>query len=88
MSTTKYRIAHITDLMQVPPEHWVECMRDLRGAVLSLHLVRAMAAIAPNSNFDAAKDCPYIDFELDGKGEVTPSLNGVPLFTIKDKVTP
>ena len=78
----KYRIAHITDLMLIPPEHWEECVRDLRGSVPSLHLVKAMAAITPGADFDAAKHCPYVDFVPDGKGVITPMVNGVPLFTM------
>ena len=80
---TRYRIAHITDLLKVPPEHWDECMRDLRGAMISLHLVQTMAALDPAANFDPMKDCPFIDFEPDGKGEITPMMNGKALFSMK-----
>lgn len=77
-----YRISHITDLLQIPPEHWEECVRDLRSAVISFHLVKSMAAITPGADFDVAAHCPYIDFEPDGKGEVTPMLNDEPLFVM------
>ena len=77
-----YRISHITDLLQIPPEHWEECLLDLRGAVISLHLVKSMASLSPGADFDVAKHCPYIDFEPDGKGETTPMLNDEPMFVM------
>jgi hypothetical protein len=80
---TTYRLSHITDLLQIPPEHWDECMRDLRGAMISLHLVEAAIACAPGASFDPKKDCPFIDFQPDGKGEITPMMNGTPIFSMK-----
>jgi hypothetical protein len=76
-----YCIAHITDLLKVPPEHWDECMRDIRGAMISLHLLEAAAAIA-GEKLNPTDHCPCIEFTPDGKGEVTPTINGDPLFTM------
>lgn len=76
-----YRIAHITDLLMVPPEHWDECIRDIRGAMINLHLLEAAAAIT-GEKLNPADHCPYIEFIPDGKGEVTPMINGDPLFTM------
>lgn len=78
----RYRIQHITDLLQIQPEHWDECMSDIRGAMLSIHMVRA-AGIMGEPMADPKDMCPYIELEPDGKGEVTPMLNGEALFTMK-----
>lgn len=79
----RYRIQYITDLLQIPPEHWDECMRDIRGAMLSIHMIRAAAGMTGEPMADPKDICPYIEFEPDGKGEVTPMLNGEALFTMK-----
>jgi len=78
-----YRIAHITDLLQIPPEHWDECMQDIRGCIVSLHLLRAAAASAENApELVAPSDmCPFIEFTPDGKGEITPMCGDMPLMT-------
>ena len=80
-----YRIAHITDLLQIPPEHWDECLRDIRGAMISLPLIEAAAACQPGARFKPADCCPYIDFDPDGKGEITPMINGESLFVMTIK---
>lgn len=80
--TETYRISHITDLMQIQPEHWDECMRDLRGFVISLHLIEA-AAGADGRKVDMRKHCPFVNLTPDGKGEITPTVDGRELFTIK-----
>jgi hypothetical protein len=77
-----YRIAHITDLLDIPPEHWDEAMRDIRGAMISLHLVQAAAACT-GASFDPKKDCPFIDFIPDGNGDITPMSDGEPLFRMR-----
>ena len=79
-----YKISHITDLMQIPPEHWDECMRDLRGCMVSMHLLRA-GACNPGAQplAEPAVMCPVIIFTPDGKGEITPTVKGKPICQIK-----
>jgi hypothetical protein len=80
-----YRISHITDLLDIPPEHWDECMRDIRGCMVSLHLLRAAASCAENAPELAAPSdmCPFIEFTPDGKGDITPMCGDMPLMTLR-----
>ncbi len=79
-----YRISNITDLLQIPPEHWDECMSDLRGVIISLHMLRAAASCVPGAKLEDPSDmCPYFEFEPDGKGEITPMHDGKALFSMK-----
>lgn len=77
---TTYRLEHIADLAQIAPEHWDECMRDLRGMVLSLHLLRDAAIAMGEKPIDFREALTHVELTPDGKGTITPMLNGEPLF--------
>jgi hypothetical protein len=76
-----YRIAHITDILTIPVEHWDEAFDDLRVAMASLDL--AYAAMCEQGPMPPiAEMCEHIDFTPNGKGVITHTMNGKPFFTI------
>lgn len=43
---TEYKIAHISDLANIPPEHLDECLRDIEVAIMSIHITAAVVSSA------------------------------------------
>jgi hypothetical protein len=78
----KYHIAHISDILAVPPEHLDECMRDIRACIVSMHVIRAAAANIGKELAAPGAMLSHIDFIPDGKGEITPMHNGKEIFTV------
>jgi hypothetical protein len=82
-----YKIAHITDIANVPTEHWDELFDDLRHGLTTLLAINA-AMVAAGEHKPLAETCPCITFSPDGKREVSVSINGSHLMTSTMKVTP
>lgn len=83
-----YKIAHITDIANVPPEHWGELFDDLRHGLTMLMVTNA-AMVAAGEDKPLAETCPSVNFTPNGRGEVNVSINGNHLMTsTMTKVTP
>ena len=72
-------IKHISDIVKIPEENFEEFLSDLRGTYLSLILLKSTMP----DGFDFSKSLLCINFNFDGKGEVTPMCNGQELFTMR-----
>jgi hypothetical protein len=81
MTVKTYRIAHITDILSIPVEHWDEAFDDLRMGLASVSLIYAILC-EQGPMPPIAEMCGHIDFTPDGKREVKSTLNGRHLMTM------
>lgn len=81
MTVKTYRIAHITDILAIPVEHWDEAFDDLRIGLASVSLTYAILC-EQGPMPPIAEMCTHIDFTPDGKREVKHTINGEHVFTI------
>ena len=77
---TTYRIAHITDLALVAPEHLDEVLENIDHAVR--HMAVVYAAINAAGNTKPLAECsPWVDVTIDGVLECTSTVNKEPFLT-------